>query len=98
MRKTHLDLLALVTRFFERRRALKRPYIIASVFAYVAWDHALGRIWAAFGLKGTWAAIAGARPAAQNLARENARSSSRPCRPDRHPGQNSMLRSLSTLK
>jgi hypothetical protein len=68
--KTHLDFLALVARFFECRRAFKSTHMIASVFVYVAWDHALRRIWAALGLKGTGAARA--RPVAQNLACEDA--------------------------
>ena len=50
VRKTHLDLLAIVSRFVERRCTFKRPHMIASVFVYIARDYALRRVRAALGL------------------------------------------------
>src|SRR5262249_13028499 len=61
VRKTHLELLAVVTRFFECRRAFKSTHMIASVLVDVARDYALRRVRAALGLERTRAAIAGAR-------------------------------------
>ncbi len=72
VRKTHLDLLAVVTRFFECRRALKSTHMIASVFVYVARDYALRRVRAALGLERTRAAIAGARHVPKLVLGENA--------------------------
>ena len=72
VRKTHLDLLAIITRFFECGRTFKFPHMIANVFVYIARDYALRRVRAALGLQETGAAIGGACRIAQYLAREDA--------------------------
>ena len=72
VRKTHLDLLAVVSRFLECRCSFQRTHMIAGVFVYIAWDYALRRVRAALGLQGTAAAIGGACGIAQYLARQDA--------------------------
>ena len=71
VRKAHLDLFALIARFFERRRSIERTRMIAGGLVDVARDYALWRVRAALGLEGAWATVLRARRVAQHVAREN---------------------------
>ena len=61
VRKAHLDLLALVTRFGELRCTHQGACRIACVLMHVARDLSEGHIRGALGLERTWTAVAGAR-------------------------------------
>jgi len=71
MCKAHLNLFALVTRFFERRCSMERTRLIAGVLVDVARDYALWSVRAALGLEGARTAVVAACRIAQHVTREN---------------------------
>ena len=58
VRKSHLDLLALVARLFELRRTHEAAGMIAGILMDVACDLARGRVRTALRLEWTYAAVA----------------------------------------
>ena len=68
MRKAHLNLFALFTRFLERRCSIERTRMIAGALVDVARYYALWSVRAALRLERARAAAVGARRIAQHVA------------------------------